>query len=165
MVVYYLIMRGINLNSVIMLPIYFFLTIKAVEILLKNNHSTFIKMMNVFLGYSLASIVLFAVNDVPVSCFFDTLRTFFFPFVFAYLGYNYSSDHEFNKWYLYGCTFCFVVGIYLYTVGPGYYTAYLSSVRDSGALYNPVINETNVLEFTRFSSFFSTSKIIVVENQ
>ena len=156
MVVYYLIMRGINLNSVIMLPIYFFLTIKAVEILLKNNHSTFIKMMNVFLGYSLASIVLFAVNNVPVSCFFATLRTFFFPFVFAYLGYNYSSDHEFNKWYLYGCAFCFVVGIYLYIVGPGYYTAYLASVRDSGALYNPVINETNILDFTRFSSFFPT---------
>lgn len=157
MVVYYLIMRGINLNSVIMLPIYFFLTIKAVEILIKNNRSTFITMVNIFLGYSLISIIFFAVNNVPISCFFNTLRTFIFPFVFAYLGYNYSTDHEFNKWYLYGCAFCFVVGIYLYIVGPGYYVRYLASVRDSGALYNPVINETNILGFTRFSSFFPTS--------
>lgn len=160
MVVYYLIMRGINLNSFIVLPIFFFLTLKAIHIAVHNQNNPFVKMMNAFLSYCLLSGLFYAINNVPISCYFDTFRTFIFPFVFAYLGYNYSFDYEFNKWYLYGCTFCFVVGIYLYLVGPGYYTAWLSSVRDSGALYDPVINETNILEFTRFSSFFTTSYAI-----
>ncbi len=158
MVVYYLIMRGINLNSYIVLPIFALLTLEAVKIAIKHSGDKFVKMMNLFMIYCLGSGVLYAFNDAPFSCYIATFRTFVFPVIFAYLGYYYSRDFEFNKWYVWGCVFCFVVGMYLYFTTPSYYLSYLVETQETGFKgLESGVNESNILEFTRFSSFFSTS--------
>ena len=161
MVDYYLIMRGINLNTFVVLPLFAILGLKTISIAVKSSKGIFIKAINVFLGYSLLSIIFYAFNDTPISCYFTTLRSFVFPIIFAYLGYKYSVDHSFNKWYLLGCAFCFIVGFYLYLGGPDYYTKFLADVR-ANLWYGSgeMVEEATILNFSRFSSFFSTSYAI-----
>lgn len=161
MVDYYLIMRGINLNTFVVLPLFAILGLKTISIVAKPNKGIFIKAINGFLGYSLLSIIFYAFNDTPISCYFTTLRSFVFPIIFAYLGYQYSVDHSFNKWYLLGCAFCFIVGFYLYLGGPDYYIKYLADIRENlWYRSDEFVNETNILFFSRFSSFFPTSYAI-----
>lgn len=162
MIDYYLIMRGINLNTVVVLPIFALLGVKAIELALKNSNNQFVRYVNIFLLYSLLTVVFYILNDTPLSCYTSNFRQFVFPIMFAYLGYAYSKDNEFNKWYLIACAFCFVVGFYLYATGSGYYVAFLNEARSNlwYADENQYLNEANILEFTRFSSFFTTSYII-----
>ena len=160
MVVYYLILRGINLNSLILLPIFLILTLKSLTIAFNHRRDKFVILMNMFLMYSLLSGMFYAFNDAPFSCYTTTLRSFIFPIVFGYLGYSYSSDQQFNKWYIYGCAFCFIIGFYLYTVVPSYYAAYMAEVRENAFNASEWITEANIMEYTRFSSFFATSYAI-----
>lgn len=162
MVVYYLIMRGINLNSVVMLPIFALLGIKAIEMAFKYANHPFVRMASIFLIYSLLTGGFYIFNDAPFNCYTSSLRQFVFPILFAFLGCCYSNDNAFNRWYLIACAACFVVGFYLYTTGPGYYVAFLNEARSNlwYADENRYLNETNILEFTRFSSFFTTSYIV-----
>lgn len=154
--IYYLILRGINLNNVIGLPLYALLSIKAIEIAYRSKNLTFVKLINLFLCYSILSVVFYFFNDVPLSCYTDTFRSFVFPIVFAYLGCVYSKDNSFNKWYLIACGFCFVVGIYLYVTAPEYYVNHVANARDSG-----ITDDANKLAgYVRFYSFFSTSYAI-----
>ena len=155
MIDYYLIVRGVNINTVIVIPIFILLAIKAIKISMTEKNSSFIKFVNIFVGYSLLTIAFYAVNGMPLSCYFQTFRSFIFPILFAYLGCKYSTDNSFNKWYLIGCAFCFLVGFYLYITGPDYYLQYLTSARE-GWREDSYINESNILEFSRFSSFFAT---------
>lgn len=157
---YYLIVRGINLNTFVVLPIFFVLTIVAVRIGVTKKKDSFVSSMNYFLGYSLLTALFYVFNDAPFSCYTTTLRSFVFPIIFAYLGSQYSKDNKFNKWYLYGCAFCFLIGFYLYLEAPSYYVRYLAEVRDNAFNARSDIDESNVLEFTRFSSFFATSYAI-----
>lgn len=162
MIDYYLIMRGVNLNTVVMLPIFALLGIKAIEIANKNNSNQFLRYVSIFLLYSLLTVVLYIFNDAPVSCYTSNFRQFVFPILFAYLGCAYSKNNEFNKWYLIACAFCFVLGFYLYATAPSYYVNYLHEAQSNWwfAEERDYVNETNILEFSRFSSFFTSSYII-----
>ena len=160
MVVYYLIMRGINLNSFLVLPVLFVLTIKAITIAIKYNLDSFVTKINLFLAYSLLTGVFYIFNDVPFSCYTSAIRSFVFPLFFAYLGYKYSMNQEFNKWYLYACAFCFLVGFYLYLEAPSYYVTYMADARNNAFNASSYIDESNIMDYARFSSFFTTSYAI-----
>lgn len=162
MINYYLIMRGINLNTFIMLPIFALLAIKSINLAIKNSNTWFIKTMNVFLVYCLSTIVFYAINDAPISCYTNDIRQFVFPILFAYLGCCCEDDKEFKKWYLVACAGCFLIGLYLYIAAPGYYTAYLHDARSNLWFKDDsqYVNESNIIEFSRFSSFFASSYII-----
>lgn len=156
MMIYYLILRGINLNNVVGLPLYAFLSIMAIIIAYRSRNLPFVKLINLFLCYSILSVFFYFFNDVPLSCYTDTFRSFVFPIVFAYLGCVYSKDNSFNKWYLVACGFCFVVGIYLYITAPEYYVNHVANARDSG-----ITDDADKLAgYVRFYSFFSTSYAI-----
>lgn len=155
---YYLILRGLNLNSIIILPVFFVLTVEAIKIGIKKGRSSFfILSANIFILYSLLTVICYLFNDAPLSCFFDTFRSFVFPLIFAYLGYQFSIGRDFDKWYVFGCTFCFLVGFYLYLEAPSYYVAFMAEVRANAFNASSVIDESNVMDFARFSSFFTTS--------
>ena len=64
---YYLILRGLNLNTIIVLPIFFVLTVLAVKIGVTNSRDSFIQSMNIFLGYSLLTGMFYAFNDVGID--------------------------------------------------------------------------------------------------
>lgn len=162
MIVYYLIMRGVNINSIVMIPVFALLSIKAIVVAFRYNNNQFVKLLSIFLIYSLFTGVFYLVNDIPFSCYTGSMRQFVFPIIFAYLGCCYSSDESFNKWYLIACAVCFVVGFYLYAMGPSYYLSYITEARsnlwyESNSAY---LDESNILESTRFSSFFTTSYVI-----
>jgi len=157
MIDYYLIVRGINLNTLIVLPIFFILAVVAVKIMATKGRQSFIMSMNLFLIYCLLTVFWYLFNDAPFTCYTTMLRSFVFPIIFAYLGCQYSSDHVFNKWYVYACGFCFLVGFYLYLETPQYYLRFLAEARDNAFNARSDINESNVIEYTRFSSFFATS--------
>lgn len=162
MIVYYLIMRGMNINNIVMIPVFALLGIKAIEVAFANNNNQFVELLSIFLIYSLLTGVFYLANDTPLSCYTGSLRQFVFPIMFAYLGCCYSNDENFNRWYLIACAGCFLIGFYLYAVGPSYYTTFLNEVRQN-LWYeesNQYLDETNILEFMRFSSFFTTSYII-----
>ena len=162
MIDYYLIMRGVNLNTILMLPIFALLGIKAIVIAFKFSTNQFVMLMNCFLLYSLLTGFFYLFNDTPFNCYTNTLREFVFPIMFAYLGCVFSKDDEFFKWYIIACAGCFVIGFYLYLAGPDYYTIFLNDVRQNlwYAGENKYLDETNILEYMRFSSFFTTSYAI-----
>lgn len=160
MVVYYLIMRGININ-IILLLIYAVLGLVGISIGFKHASNKFVCSMNMFLFYCLISIIFYLFNGLPISCYINTLRSFLFPIIFAYLGYEFSSDYNFNRWYLIGCAFCFLVGFYLYITMPPYYLQFLADARSNTWYINDSgKDEEYILEMTRFSSFFTTSYAI-----
>lgn len=162
MIVYYLIMRGVNINSIVMIPVFALLSIKAIELAVRYSNNQFVRLLSIFLIYSLFTGFFYLINNTPFSCYTGNLRQFVFPIMFAYLGCCYSSHESFCKWYLIACAFCFVIGFYLYTVGPGYYLSFITEARsnlwyESNSAY---LEESNILEFTRFSSFFTSSYVI-----
>lgn len=155
---YYLIMRGININTILLIPAFVLFIIKAVKIAIQHQHTRFITYLNAFVVYSIISGFFYAFNDAPFACFTSGFKFFLFPVVFAYLGYTDSSNNKFEKCYMYACLFCFLIGFYLYYNVPSYYSKYLLQVKDSSWNMDASSLDTdNVINFTRFGSFFSSS--------
>ena len=161
MINYYLIMRGVNLNYILGLPfIAIFYTYGIIKILTPSRKDIYILWV-VWFFYSIFSIICYLFNGIPISCYLFGLRSTIFPFLFVMLGYNFD-DQKVNRNYLIACGFCFIIGFYLYFVGPTYYTTFLREVREA-TWYMKTSSETTaeqLLEVTRFCSFFTTSYAI-----
>lgn len=164
MIDYYLIMRGYNYNSILMLPIVAFITLFCIKPLIDGvaSRNTGIRLVTVWLIYNLLSFALILGNDVETECFTSRIRTYLFPILFFYFGSNVEfSKTKFYKSFLYSMIFCFIIGFYLYFFTPSYYTDYLLRVRENtwymGDTYHTA--ET-IMEHIRFGSFFSDSYAI-----
>lgn len=161
MIDYYLIMRNININTILLFPAFVLFSFYAIRIAAKSAGNPFITTLNLFAGYCLFTLICYGFNHTPLACFVGGVKSFLFPIVFAYMGYVDKHDDQFNTWYIYACLFCFICGLYLYFSPPSYYTEFLIRSRD--AAWNTstkYISENNVMDWTRFSSFFSSSYAI-----
>ena len=158
---YYLIMRNININTILLFPAFILFVLNAINIAVNSSHSPFITSLNLFVGYCLLTLICYAFNNTPIACYIGGVKSFLFPIVFAYMGYVDTADDKFNTWYMYACLFCFICGLYLYFSPPSYYTEFLIKSRD--AAWNTSANsltEETVMNWSRFSSFFTTSYAI-----
>ncbi len=161
MIVYYLIMRGINLNSFIILPSFFLFAIAALKVATTSTKSRFIVLLNTFVVYCLITALWYIFNDAPFACFVAGFKVFLFPMVFAYLGFNDKGGDKFNKWFMYGCLFCFLMGLYLYIAVPAYYSEYLmQNLENSWNMSTENRDVYNVIDYTRFGSFLGSSYAI-----
>lgn len=158
---YYLIMRNININTILLFPAFILFSSYAVYIAIRSRHNSFIISLNVFIVYCIFTIICYTFNNTPLTCFVGGFKSFLFPIVFAYMGYVDKFDDRFNTYYMYACLFCFLCGLYLYFSPPSYYTEFLIRSRDdawnTSAKY---LTEDTILNYSRFSSFFSSSYAI-----
>lgn len=158
MVDYFFIMLGYNYNIIIMYPLALIIIIKVLQLVLKShNENNIVSLINVLLVYKLLSVVMYLFNGLPIECYTRTLQNEIFPLLFFYLGYAYSNDYEFNKKYLLSCSFCFIVGIYLYLRMPDYYVNFLSH---SFVESNLEVHEDGLIFLSRMGSFFGSSYVI-----
>lgn len=161
MIDYYLIMRGVNLNVILGLPFISIFYLYGIIKIIMPSKTTIYNLWQLWFGYSIISGICYLFNGIPSSCYLWALRSTIFPFLFVILGYNFG-DLRINRNFLIACGFCFIVGFYLYFVGPSYYTTFLREVRES-TWYMKTSSETTaeqLLEVTRFCSFFTTSYAI-----
>ena len=159
MVFYYLAMHGINLYSYVIIPYLFILTLASLSILFEGNNIRKNALFVIFLIYSIISVLQYSYNGRPLTCYTTALRYIVFPMIFYIFGQDDKDDtHEFYRFLLYSCFFCFVIGLYLYVVGPDYYKTFLMNAREkvwysAGFMYE----EDEVLNYSRMSSFFGFS--------
>lgn len=107
--------------------------------------------------YNVASIVMYAFNGLPISCYTDAIQLYFFPMLFFYIGNSPKNvDDSFYKFVLVSLAFLFLMGFYLYFAAPTYYVAYQAEIRSNLWYSNLGVTEDNVLNVLRFSSFLST---------
>lgn len=158
MVDYYLIMRGININNYIILPIIFVLFIGSIVYFKVGDISIGFKLYTLWIAQSMFSIVLYAFNGLPLECYSQAIKQCFFPMLFFIFGYTIRNDYSFYKTYLYSCAFCFVIGLYLYLFTPPYYLQFLVDIKENTWYFGDnILDEDLVVGFTRFSSFFTSS--------
>lgn len=154
MINYYLVMRGFNFNTVIAYPLIAVLFIWSIKFIFQQKNDFIISLLNIYLIYNLLSIIAYFFNNTPIDCYIGSFRNFIFPFIFAYFGYRYSDDYLFNKMYIYGCLFCFLIGLYLYFTLPPYYVDFLTQAEKAD-----ILNDGTVI-ISRFGSFFGGSYAI-----
>lgn len=156
---YYLAMHGINTYSYILLPCLLALIVFSIPMLWNNIKKGRNELFSIFLLYNLFSVVFYLFNGRPMVCYTSALRYVVFPMLFYLYAQNEKDDSSFFYYsLLYSCLFCFVVGLYLYIVGPDYYKSFLMNAREnawytSGFSYQ----EEDVLSYSRMSSFFGSS--------
>ena len=162
MIIYFVLMFGIHITSYVGIPIVIAITLIALKCWpspsLENAGK---QIMKIWVIYNLLTIVFYSFNGLPLSCYFDGLRNYMFPILFFFIGsYETNSNDKFYDWFLIACSFFFIVGFYLYFFTPSYYINFLvESKRNSWYLDSTYVDEGNVMQFTRFSSFMSTSYV------
>lgn len=160
MISQYLFVRGINTFILFYHPLRLILLILAMSLMMKKSDSVFIKLMLAFFVYNILSIVFYGFNDTPVSCYLGVLESYLYPMIFAWIGYRYSNDENYNKAFLFSCLFCFLIGFYLYFTMPPYYLQFLYDFQTTGWTAKENVTENSILAFSRFSSFFGTAYVI-----
>lgn len=156
----YLFMRGINTYLLLYHLPRLILLILALSLMAKKNDSNFIKLMAFYFVYNVFSFVFYAFNNTPFSCYFGVLESYLYPMLFVWLGYGYSNDEQYNKWFLFSCLGCFLIGFYLYFTMPPYYVQFLYDFQTTGWTAKDNVSEGSILAFSRFSSFFGTAYVI-----
>lgn len=156
---FYLVMYGVNTYSFILLPCLLLLIWFSISIIASDLSSRKNALFTIFLLYNILSIVHYAYNGRPLDCYTTALRYVVFPMTFYIFGQDERDDS--NKLYhylLYSCIFLFVVGWYLYFVGPDYYKSFLMNARENKWYTGSFsYGESDVLQYARMSSFFTSS--------
>lgn len=142
----------INLTILLVdLPLVFFV-FKAITIGIKNYKSPFVLILCAYGLFVLLSIIAYGFNDTPLICYFLGVQYYFIPICFALLGYSYSTNYEYNKFYIYACAACFVIGFYLYATLPPTYVEFIAKEQDFEGW-----SQKELFGMTRFSSFLPGS--------
>jgi len=150
---------GIDTDVLIYYPSVLILFILGISYAFNFNSkiSTTIKTATLFLCYLLFSAFLYNINRTPFNCYLFSILQTIFPFLFIYLGYYYSDDDVYNKWFLYGCAFCFIVGLIFYFTTPPFYVHYLANLRDVSWYSDMAADENTIMAAFRFSALFGDS--------
>lgn len=164
MIIYFVLMFGIHITSYVGIPMVLAITLIALGYWQKTSFkhaNAGIKLLSIWIIYNLSTVVFYSFNGLPISCYIDGLRNYLFPVLFFFIGsYNLNSDDKFYDWFLIACAFFFIVGFYLYFFTPSYYVSFLvESKQNTWYLDSTYVDEGNVMQFTRFSSFMSTSYV------
>ena len=165
MLIYFFLMFDIHLTTYIGLPIVILVSLFSVgymmKFLLSTHKNTGVRLMLIWSLYNLLSIVMYAINGLPLDCYIHGLRVYFFSTMFFYIGANECDiGDNFYNWFLASCGFFFIVGLYLYIVTPSYYVNYMLQARQNTEwLDSQFVDENNIMSFLRFSSFMPSSYI------
>lgn len=157
-IVYFLIMFDVNINTYIGLPIIFLITISGIVKMIKCEDSIS-SLVCIWIIYNILSVYNYAFNELPIECYTIKLKQMIFPILFFFFGKDARiNDNHFYYSFLLSMLFCLGVGLVLYITTPQFYLEYLLDVRD--AVWHSSssgINEDSIMNYTRFSSFFGSS--------
>lgn len=164
MLIYYLLMFNISITTFVGYPIIAIVSIIGLSYFLQTlvlPYKNFgQKLMISWLIYNIASIIMYAFNGLPISCYVDSMQTYFFPMLFFFIGNNTKIiDDSYYKVLLASLAFLFLMGFYLYFATPSYYVSYQAEIRSDLWYENSGVSEDNVMDVLRFSSFMSSSYV------
>lgn len=122
-----------------------------------NSGNPFAKLVFGFILYGLASGILFLFHEVPFLSYVIEVDKYLCAMAFFFIGgdrNNTGDDYE--KFFLWACLVCFLVGFYLYFFPPSWYSRQLVAMR-ALRWYKSAASEFTILDYSRFSSFWGTS--------
>ena len=134
------------------------LGVKGVQILFQTYKNRFANLVTIFLVYSFLTGFAYLYNEVPFKCYYYSFLTFWFSALFFYFGYRYCDNEAFDRMFMYGCCFCFVLGFYYHFTADPVYINFVVERNAKAAVMG--YNESNILDFARFGSFFGNSYYI-----
>ena len=149
-------MFGIDANNYLDYPLVLILGYKGITLLWSVSTNKVVKVFAMFFMYCVFTAILYFVNGVPFRCYFLSAQLLLIPMLFFYFGYRYKSlDDTFERMFVYGCSFCFLVGFYLYITRP---TFYLSAMQRAAVnISDAALAGRDLANFMRFGSFFFNS--------
>lgn len=164
MLIYYVLMFGISITTFIGYPLVALIAIIGLSYFLRvlklPNKNSGQLLMTAWTIYNVASMLMYVVNGLPLSCYIEAMQLYFFPMIFFYLGNNSKIvDDSFYKLVMASSAFFFLMGFYLYFATPSYYISYQSEIWSNTWYANNGVTEENVMNILRFSSFMSTSYV------
>lgn len=125
-----------------------------------NYGNPFAKVIFGFVLYSLVSGVLFIFHDVPFTSYIIEVDKYLCAMGFFFIGCDRNNTgDDYEKYFLWACLVCFLIGFYLYFLPPPWYSRRLVAMR---ALhwYKSAASEFSIVDYSRFSSFWGNSYAI-----
>ena len=122
-----------------------------------NAGNFFSKVVLGFIVYSLFSGMLFLFHEVPFTSYVIEVDKYLCAMAFFFIGCDRNNTgDDYEKWFLWACMVCFLVGFYLYFFSPSWYSRRLVAMR---ALhwYKSAASESTIVDYSRFSSFWGSS--------
>lgn len=122
-----------------------------------NSGNPLAKLVFGFILYGLASGMLFLFHEVPFVSFVIEVDKYLCAMAFFFIGgdrNNTGDDYE--KYFLWACLVCFLVGFYLYFFPPPWYSRRLVAMR-ALRWYKSAASEFTIVDYSRFSSFWGSS--------
>ena len=149
-------MFGYDSNNYLDYPLMLIVGYKGVSLILKGSNNQVFKLFTAFFVYCAFSGFFYLLNGVPFRCYFISAQLLLLPMIFFYYGCKFNpSNDEFEKMFIYGCTFCFLVGFYLYIARPSFYVAAVE--RATANLSDSDLAGRDLVDYVRFGSFFGNS--------
>lgn len=160
MLIFFFGMLGIHITAYLGYPLIALIVIAGVSLMVtEKKRSKGRSLMLAWMIYNAASIVMYAVNGLPIACYIAALRNYFFPFMFFFIG-NWSKDKDdkFYNIFMISGVFFLVVGLYLYYVMPSFYLAFLSNAAENVWYSGGGSSDEELIWLGhRFTSFSSSS--------
>jgi len=122
-----------------------------------NSGNPFSKVVLGFIIYSLFSGVFFLFHDVPFLSYVIEVDKYLCAMAFFFIGCDRNNTgDDYEKFFLWSCLVCFLVGFYLYFSPPPWYSRQLVAMR-ALRWYKSAANELTIVDYSRFSSFWGNS--------
>ena len=122
-----------------------------------NSGNPFAKWVLGFIFYSLASGILFLFHDVPFLSYVIEVDKYLCAMAFFFIGSDRNNTgDDYEKFFLWSCLVCFLVGFYLYFSPPSWYSRQLVAMR-ALRWYKSAASELTIVDYSRFSSFWGNS--------
>ena len=122
-----------------------------------NSGNSFAKFVLGFIFYSLASGILFLFHEVPFVSYVIEVDKYLCAMAFFFIGSDRNNTgDDYEKFFLWSCLVCFLVGFYLYFAPPPWYSRRLVAMR-ALRWYKSIASEFTIVDYSRFSSFWGNS--------
>lgn len=146
-------------TGIIVWPIRLFILYIGIKAFL--IYSRDIPILNIFILYSIISIICVIVSGKPVSLYINSIAFYVMPMFVAYVGYA-DDKNTFYKFFVGSCIVLFVIGIYLHFFRPAWYqTAVLDLTTGAWSYEKNIFQDDNwIIENARMQSFLLDSYAI-----
>ena len=130
----------------------------ATHVLKSNSVHGFSSLFTLFFSYCILSIVWYLGNGVSIKCYLNEVYNSLPAMFFFYIGMaEKREDNRFYKYFLFFCTACMLIGLFLYMTTPDWYMARRTELLNNQWYNSLTYKEEDVIKTMRFSSYLGSS--------
>lgn len=157
-------MFGLQINTFLHVPLLLLavcLGFQKIGWFNKTGLSKDISIFKAYLAYVVASIIMYAINGLPLDVYTSSFTTYIFPmFFFLWGADSRDTSDNFSKVLFFSMLAAVSIGLYLHITTPSFYTHYMYEVKQAGYMASQYVTEATIMESKRFSGIFESSYTI-----